>query len=308
MAISVKEAAKRPELFAPGHRACAGCTAPAILRMALKVAGPETVVGFATGCMEVVTTIFPFTSWRVPYIHNAFENAAATVSGVETAYRALKKKGKVTKDIRFITFGGDGGTYDIGFQSLSGAMERGHHMVYICYDNEAYMNTGIQRSSSTPRGADTNTSQAGKVKQGKGEYKKDLTTIMAAHHIPYVAQTVPNDPRDLMGKVEAALNANGPAFINVLAPCNRGWRIPIEQSMAICDLAVDTCMWPLFEVVNGQWKLSRKPKEKKPITDYLFVQGRFAHLKKEENKGLVAEIQADVDRRWNELLKKCGEA
>ncbi|MFH1707363.1 MAG: thiamine pyrophosphate-dependent enzyme [Planctomycetota bacterium] len=308
MAISAKEAAKRPELLAPGHRACAGCTAPAVLRMALKVAGPETVVGFATGCMEVVTTIFPYTSWRVPYIHNAFENAAATVSGVETAYRALKKKGKVTKDIRFIAFGGDGGTYDIGFQSLSGAMERGHRMLYICYDNEAYMNTGIQRSSSTPRGADTNTSQAGKVKQGKGEYKKDLTAVMVAHNIPFVAQAVANDPRDFMGKVEAALAADGPSFINVLSPCNRGWRIPIEKSMEICDLAVDTCMWPVFEVVNGQWKISRKPKAKKPVTDYLFIQGRFAHLKKEENKGLVAEIQADVDRRWNELLKKCGEA
>lgn len=308
MAMSVKEASKRPELLAPGHRSCAGCTAPAVLRQIMKVAGPDTVVGFATGCMEVSTTIFPFTSWRVPYIHNAFENSAATVSGVETAYRALRKKGKVAKDINFIAFGGDGGTYDIGFQSLSGAMERGHNMLYVCYDNEAYMNTGIQRSSSTPKGAHTNTSQAGKVKQGKGEFKKDLTGVMVAHRIPYVAQTAPHNPRDLMGKVEKALSVDGPAFLNILAPCNRGWRIPLEKSMAICDVAVDTCVWPLYEVENGEFKLNKKPKEKKPVTDYLFMQGRFAHLKNEENKDLVEEIQADVDSRWEDLLKRCGEA
>lgn len=305
--MSLKEATKRPELLAPGHRACSGCTAPAVLRQIMKVAGKDTVVGFATGCMEVVTTIFPFTSWRVPYIHNAFENTAATISGVETAYRVLKKKGKIKKDINFIAFGGDGGTYDIGFQSLSGAMERGHNMLYVCYDNEGYMNTGIQRSSSTPKGAATNTSQAGKVKQGKEEFKKDLTACMVAHRIPYVAQAVSNNPRDLMNKVEKALSVDGPAFINVFSPCNRGWRIPLEKSMAICDLAIESCVWPLFEVENGQWKLNKNPKEKKPITEYLFMQGRFAHLKKEENKALVEEIQADIDKRWKELLERCGE-
>ena len=307
MVLSAKEASKRPELLAPGHRACAGCTAPSVLRMVMKVAGPDTVVGFATGCMEVVTTIFPYTSWRVPYIHNAFENSAATVSGVETAYRALKKKGKITKDMNFIAFGGDGGTYDIGFQSLSGAMERGHNMLYVCYDNEAYMNTGIQRSGATPKGASTNTSQAGKVKPGKGEFKKDLTAAIIAHRIPYVAQTIASNPRDLMAKVEKALSVDGPAFLNVFSPCNRGWRIPMEKSMEICDVAVDACVWPLFEYENGKWTLNKKPKEKQPVDEYLFMQGRFKHLKKEENAHIVKEIQTDIDQRWDDLLIRCGE-
>ncbi|MEW6227397.1 MAG: thiamine pyrophosphate-dependent enzyme, partial [Bacillota bacterium] len=189
---NLKDLTKKDELLCGGHRACAGCAAPIAVRQVLKAVDTDVVVGCATGCLEVTTTIYPFTSWKVPFIHSAFENSAATISGAEAAYRALKKKGKMTRDIQFIAFGGDGGTYDIGFQSLSGAMERGHDMVYICYDNEAYMNTGIQRSSATPKGASTTTSPAGRVMPGKTQFRKDLTAIMAAHNIPYAAQAVPS--------------------------------------------------------------------------------------------------------------------
>ena len=204
MAIRLKDLTDAPELLASGHRACAGCTAPSVVRQFLVAAGKHTVVGSATGCLEVSTSIYPFTAWRVPFIHNAFENSAATISGAEAAYRSLKRQGKIPADktINFIAMGGDGGTYDIGFQSLSGAMERGHNMLYICYDNEAYMNTGIQRSSSTPKGASTNTSPAGKVVPGKQQCKKDLTACIIAHNVPYVAQASPHKPQDLMGKVQ----------------------------------------------------------------------------------------------------------
>ena len=200
--------------------------------------------------------------------------------------------------------GGDGGTYDIGLQSLSGAMERGHNMLYICYDNEAYMNTGIQRSSGTPKGTATSTTPAGKVIPGKKEFPKPLTEIMIAHRIPYVAQATPGYPKDLSDKVEKALSIDGPAFMNVLAPCTRGWRYPMEESMDIARLAVDTCFWPIFEVEHGKFRVTRKPKEKRPVSEWLKRQGRFAHLFKDKNKHIIDEIQADVDRNWEWLLKR----
>jgi len=226
------------------------------------------------------------------------------VSGVEAAYRSLRKQGKIDKDLRFIAFGGDGGTYDIGLQSLSGAMERGHRMLYVCYDNEAYMNTGIQRSGGTPRGTQTSTTPVGKVLTGKTQYAKALTEIMIAHNIPYVAQATPGFPKDLTDKVEKALAVDGPSFMNVLSPCPRGWRYEMEESMEIARLAVDTCFWPLFEVENGKVRITRKPKEKIPVAEWLKKQGRFRHLFKEQNKHIIDEIQKDVDRNWAWLLKR----
>ena len=307
MAINIKDLSKRPVPLSPGHRACAGCGSIITLKLVLMAAEEPVVCTCATGCMEVVTTIYPYTSWRVPFMHNAFENAAATLSGIETAYRALRKKGKISKEIRFIAFGGDGGTYDIGLQSLSGAMERGHDMLYVCYDNEAYMNTGIQRSGATPFCANTSTSPVGKVSEGKKQFAKDLTGIMAAHHIPYVAQASPHRWMDLMTKVRKALAIRGPKFINVISSCHRGWRLPMDDSLEVCKLAVETCFWPLFEIENGVWKLNYRPKKKLPITDWFAVQKRFAHMLKPENAELVAEMQAHVDRRWEQLLARCGE-
>ncbi len=304
-----KELAKRPERLAPGHRLCAGCGASIIVRQMLAAIDAPVILSCATGCLEVATTIYPYTAWRVPWIHNAFENSASTMAGIEAAYRSMVRQGKIPEqNVKFIAFGGDGGTYDIGIQALSGAMERGHQMLYVCYDNGAYMNTGIQRSSATPFGAHTTTSPAGKVIPGKQQFRKDLTAIMAAHGIPYVAQAAPSQWRDLMRKTRKAVNCGGPAFMNVLSSCNRGWRHGTDETIEITQLAVDTCYWPLYEVENGEWRLTYKPKKKKPVEEWLKRQGRFRHLFRPENRHMIDRLQAEVDCRWQRLLKLCGEA
>jgi pyruvate ferredoxin oxidoreductase beta subunit len=288
---------------------CAGCGATVGIRAVLRALNPEdrAVVTCATSCLEVSTMTYPYTAWEDSFIHTAFENAASTTSGVEAAYEAMRKKGKLDETYKFITFGGDGGTYDIGFQALSGAMERGTDMVYVCYDNEAYMNTGIQRSSSTPLYADTTTTAVGSKSDGKLQYKKDLTQIMAAHHIPYVAQTTYlSNFKDLHHKAEAAIYTEGPAFLNILAPCPRGWRYEESELMDVCKAAVDSCVWPLFEVIEGEWVLNYEPKKKLPVADYLKMQGRFKHLFKPGNEHLIEQIQDGVDRRWDELRNLCG--
>lgn len=310
MAYNLKEVMDKPERLNGGHRMCAGCGAPVAVRTVLRALKPEdhAVCGSATGCLEVSTFIYPYTAWKDSFIHTAFENAGATVSGAEAAYVAMKRKGKIDETYKFIAFGGDGGTYDIGLQSLSGAMERGHDMVYVCYDNEAYMNTGIQRSSSTPKYSDTSTSPQGSILAGKQQYKKDLTGVMAAHRIPYVAQTtLTSNFKDMYEKAEKAIYKKGPAFLNIMTPCPRGWRYETPDLMLICKLAMETCVWPVYEVEDGVWKLNFKPKKKLPVEDYLKPQGRFRHLFKKENEHLIAEIQKDVDKRWEDLLKKCGE-
>ena len=308
MAYNFKEIMNKEERLVPGHRLCAGCGAPIAVRGVLAGLHPEdeAVITNATGCLEVSSFMYPYTAWKDSYIHNAFENAGATCSGVETAYRALKKRGKVKENYKFIAFGGDGGTYDIGLQSLSGAMERNHDMVYVCYDNGAYMNTGIQRSSATPMYADTTTTPVGTCSAGKEQNRKDLATIIAAHDVPYVAQTTfIGNMKDLHTKSERAIYTPGAAFLNVMAPCPRGWRYPAEEIMDICKMAVETCYWPLFEVVQGKWILNYRPKNKRPIEDFLKSQGRFKHLFKPENEHLIARIQAEVDRRWEDLLYRC---
>jgi pyruvate ferredoxin oxidoreductase beta subunit len=302
---NLKELSRQDSFITSGHRMCAGCIAPVVARMVSMAAKDRNVVlGNATGCLEVATTIYPYTAWKCSWIHNAFENAAATISGVEAAYKSLKRQGKLDDDYKFIAFGGDGGTYDIGIQSLSGAMERGHDIVYVCYDNGAYMNTGIQRSGATPKFADTTTSPAGKVVPGKTQWRKDLTAIMAAHNIPYAAQVSPGHWNDFVTKVEKAIDVDGPAFVNAFAPCPRGLRYNTPDGIEICRLAVDTCIWPLFEVVDGEWKLTYKPRKKRPVEDFLKVQGRFRHLTKE----MIAQFQERVDHDWNKLLERCSEA
>lgn len=297
---------KEGEKFARGHRLCAGCGAPIAIRHILMAVEPyPTVISNATGCVEVSTTIYPYTSWKVNYIHSAFENAAATISGIESMYKSLKKRGKIDKEIKFIALAGDGGTYDIGFQALSGAMERRHNILYICYNNEAYMNTGIQRSSATPFGASTTTAPAGKAMPGKLQPRKDLTAIIAEHRPDYVAQASVSNPRDLMTKVRKAIEKKGPSFINVLAPCPRGWQHPSELTVEMAQIAVDTCIWPLYEVDEGyHWKVNYIPKEKIPVKSWLEKQGRFKHLFSPRYEGFVEEIQKYVDREWEILLKK----
>jgi len=309
VAYNFKEIMNKKERLAPGHRMCAGCGATIAVRNILRGLRDEdeAVIAVATSCLEVSSFMYPYTSWNDSFIHSAFENAAATCSGAQTAYEVLKRKGKVKANYKFIAFGGDGGTYDIGLQSLSAAMERGHDMVYVCYDNAAYMNTGIQRSSATPLYADTTTTPVGKASNGKPQSRKDLAAIIAAHGVPYVAQTTFfKNFRDLHEKAEKAIYTPGPAFINVMAPCPRGWRYEADEIMEICRLAVETCYWPLFEVIDGKWVLNYMPKNKLPVEEFFKLQGRFKHLLKKGNEHLLAQAQAEVDKRWEELLARCG--
>ena len=297
---NIKQLSELPQRLSPGHSMCGGCGATIAVRQVLMGAGKTPVVcGAATGCLEVSTTTFPFTSWEGGFIHSTFESAAATMSGVEAAFRGLKRAGKIPADkkIKFVAFGGDGGTYDIGLQALSGALERGHDFLYVCYDNGAYMNTGIQRSGATPYSAWTTTSEVGNAVPGKRHFEKDLTSIVAAHHIPYAAQASISNWNDLVTKATKAMDIDGPTFLNVLAPCPRGWRVPFDQAVKIADLGVKTNYWPLYEVENDVWKLTENRK-KLPIEDFLQPQGRFRHLFKPGNEHLIKEFQTNVDRHY----------
>lgn len=306
---NLKKESEKPYRLTGGHRLCAGCGAGIVVNGVMRSMDEDhkAVVTNATGCLEVSTFFYPYTAYTDSFIHSAFENAGATCSGVEAAYKALKRRGKVQEDFKFITFGGDGGTYDIGFQSLSGAMERGHDMVYVCYDNEAYMNTGVQRASSTPSYCKTTTSPVGSCEPGKRQRKKDLTEIMVAHNIPYVAQTAPvGNVRDMHMKSRKAIYKEGPAFLNILAPCPRGWDYPMEKFAEITQLAVDTCIWPMFEVEDGVWRLTYIPKKKKPVVEFLESQGRFRHMFEEGNEWMLEEAQKEVDQKWERLLERTG--
>lgn len=308
--MNLRELSHSEERLVEGHRLCAGCAEPIIARQVLMATDKPVVVANATGCFEVSTTIYPFSSWNVPWIHTAFENAPATMSGVEAAYNSLKRQGKLDQEVKFIAFGGDGATYDIGFQSLSGAIERGHDFLYVCFNNEAYMNTGIQRSGATQKGASTTTCPAGSCVPGKREFPKDLTRIIIAHDLPYAAQASPHNWKDLIEKSKKGIDTPGPAFINVISPCPRGWRHDGSQTIAMSKLAVETCVWPLYEYESGEWRLTGESlriaegkKEKKPVSDWLNSQGRFKHLMKGKFTGIADEIQVNVDKKWESLLK-----
>ncbi|MBE9501808.1 MAG: pyruvate ferredoxin oxidoreductase [Dehalococcoidia bacterium] len=306
MAVKLTEICNQEDGLAPGHRACIGCGETIIARQILQAIDSPVVAASSTGCLEIVTSPYPFTSWRIPWIHNAFENVATTLAAAETAYRVLIKQGKIEdRGIKFVAFGGDGATYDIGLQFISGVIDRGHRLLYVCLNNEAYMNTGIQRSGATPMGAWTTTTPVGRVVPGKRENRKDITAIMVAHDIPYAAQVAPHAWRDLMTKVQKAVAIDGPSFINALCPCPRGWRYDTDKTIALSKLAAETCVWPLYEVIDGEWKLNFRPSPKRPITDWFQSQGRFAHLLRPENKHLVDEIQEVVDREWERLLERC---
>jgi pyruvate ferredoxin oxidoreductase beta subunit len=288
--------------LAGGHALCQGCGIPLVVRTVLDSIKTPKVVINATGCLEVATTRYPTTAWNVPWIHVAFENAAATASGVESAYRALRKRGKVEEELTFVVFAGDGGTYDIGLQALSGALERGHRFVFVCYDNEAYMNTGIQRSSATPFGAGTTTSPPGGESFGKAQRRKDMTAIAVAHRIPYAAQAAGAFWHDLSVKAEKAATADGPAFLNVLSDCPLGWGHDARLGPQIGRLAVETRFWPLYEVAEGRYRLTHDVERPKPIEDWLRPQARFRHLFRPENAAVLKEIQRQVDEDWASLL------
>jgi len=293
-----------------GHSLCQGCGVPLVVRTVLDTIASPVVVVNATGCLEVATTRYPTTAWNVPWLHVAFENAAAVASGVETAQRALRRRHALPadEDVAVVVFAGDGGTYDIGLQALSGALERGHRFLFVCYDNEAYMNTGVQRSGATPFGASTTTSPAGSESWGKAQQRKDMTAIAVAHHVPYVAQAAATHWHDLSVKVERAVAVDGPAFLNVLTDCPVGWGHEPRLFKQVLDTAVDSHYWPLYEVVDGDYRLTYTPTRPVPVADWLALQARFAHLLRPENAAVVADIQAQVEREWDELVGRCGEA
>jgi len=290
------------DYFAAGHRMCAGCGIPILIRNLLRaIPGPKVIVT-ATGCLEVTTSIYPYTAWGVPWIHLAFENTAAVAAGLESAFKALERKyGK--QKMTVIGIAGDGGTYDIGIQALSGALERGHDFIYVCYDNEAYMNTGIQRSGGTPLGASTTTSPAGKVIPGKPQFKKPLMDIVVAHNIPYAATLNPAYIVDMYNKLLKAGRIEGPKFLHYLCPCPTGWRAPSNMSIKLARLAVQTLIWPLYEVEHGKYRITVNIRSPKPVEEYLKLQGRFRHLFKPENRWIIDELQKWVNRNWERLQK-----
>jgi len=299
--VFVPKLVTKRENFAPGHRACIGCGEALAVRLACKALGQNVIIVTATGCIEIISSQLPYTSWRVPWIHTLFENTAAVASGIESGLKILMKKGRMAQqEIKVVAMAGDGGTSDIGLQALSGALERGHDFLYICFDNEAYMNTGIQRSSATPFGASTTTSPAGKMSIGQVTWKKNVPAIAAAHDIPYVATACPSYPFDLMDKVAKGAATPGPAYIHILSPCPTGWRFATDLTIRLGRLAVETGTFPLYEVENGTYRLNFDFPKLRPVTDYMKLQRRFRHL----SEDVINEIQQRVNREYAKLREK----
>lgn len=306
---NLKQFSKTAERFEGAHLLCPGCAHGMIVREVLNAVDGPLAIASSTGCLEVSTAVYPHTSWNVPWIHIGFENGSTAICGVETMHKALEKKGKYNgQKPKFVAFGGDGATYDIGFQFISGCFEREHDFTYICLDNEVYANTGGQRSSSTPIGASTSTTPAGRISYGKKQKKKDLLNIMAAHGSPYVAQVAPNKWKDMNAKIKKAIDTEGPTFINAMSACTTEWKFDPNDTIDISDLAVDSLVFPLYEILNGhELRITYRPKKIIPVRDYLAAQGRFKHLFKPENEHVIEQIQKDVDTRW-EMLQRREEA
>ena len=285
---------KTTELFAPGHRGCAGCCDALAAKFMLKAVGENCIVVTPTGCLEVFSTPYPESAWNVPWIHSLFENTAAVASGIEAALKALGRK----NDTKILAIGGDGATIDIGIRGLSGAFERGHDFTYVCVDNEAYMNTGVQRSGGTPFAATTTTTPAGKVSFGNLRPKKNMPQIMIAHGSPYVATTSVAYPKDMMRKVKKATEVTGPTYVHVHAPCTTGWGFDGSKTIELGRLAVQTALWPMMEIENGEITGVHKIRNKKPVGEYLKAQKRFKHLFSiPDGAEIIKKIQKLAD--WN---------
>lgn len=291
---------KTKPLFASGHRACAGCGQAIAAKVVADTLGPNTIIANATGCLEVTTTPYPESAWGMPWIHSLFENASAVASGISAT---LKHNGK-DKEVKVVAQGGDGGTFDIGFGLISGMWERGDNVLYICYDNEAYANTGMQASGATPFASSTSTTPAGSDSFGSSQRKKDMVAIALAHGLAYVAQTTAGYIADIEAKVKKAMAVAGPAYIQILAPCIPGWGLKPDQAIKAGKLAVQTGLYPSIEYVNGELANRIKVPQPTPkVDEYLKMQSRFAHLfKTEEGKKQLAYIQSLADNN----IKKFG--
>jgi pyruvate ferredoxin oxidoreductase beta subunit len=306
---NLKQFSTSADRFEGSNDLCPGCAHSIIVREILNATDSDLVIGTGTGCLEVCTAKYPYTSWDSSWIHIGFENSSTAIAGAEAMYKVRKRKNALPngegKNPKFVAFGGDGATYDIGFQWISGCFERGHDMMYVCLDNEVYANTGGQRSSSTPIGASTTTSPAGRVSYGEKKMKKDIVQIMAAHGSPYVAQVAPNQWKDMVKKIQKGFNTEGPVFINAMSACTTEWKFPIDQTISVSDIATDSLAFPLYEIENGtKLTITYRPKKIIPIRDYLGVQGRFKHLFKKENEHIIEQWQKDVDERWEYLQRR----
>jgi len=295
----VQYLAQREDMISPGISACVGCNVELTLRLAMKALGPDSILAIPPGCMGGVGVVGwgRTTGARVPVFFPLLDNTASMLAGIKLYY---KKRGR---QVNVVAFAGDGATVDAGFQALSGAAERGDNIVYICYDNEGYMNTGFQRSGSTSMGSWTSTTPVGSEVGGKTQDKKDFPMIMAMHDIPYVATASPAYPRDLVDKVRrAAAIQDGLAYIHVLNPCSNGWGFPPEKSIQVCRMSVLTRFYPLYEAVHGRFTISRQVKRRRPVEAYLKMMKKFRHLSEEQ----IAAIQEMVDWRWRRLLALAG--
>jgi len=305
---NLKEFSTSADRFEGANLLCPGCAHSIIVREVLNATNDDLVLGASTGCLEVCTAVYPYTSWDASWIHIGFENGSTAVAGAEAMYKALKSKGRLPQPDRvpkFVAFGGDGSSYDIGFQWISGCFERGHDMMYVVLDNEVYANTGGQRSSSTPVGSSTTTAPAGRVSYGEKREKKDMMAIMAAHGAPYVAQVAPNKWKDMVKKIQRGFATEGPVFINAVSPCTTEWKFAPEDTMMMADLATDSLVFPLYEIIDNQeLNITYRPKNVIPVVDYLGAQGRFKHLFKPENKHILDGWQTRVDKNWEKLQRR----
>jgi pyruvate ferredoxin oxidoreductase beta subunit len=304
--VALKELSRKEDFFVSGHKLCAGCGIPVILKLVLRASKYPIVVANASGCLAAGSAYFPQNSWKINWIHGGSGNASAVISGIETMYKSLKKQGKLAdhKEINFLAIGGDGATYDRGLGSLSGAIERGHDFVYLCLDNQANACSGGQRSSASPMGAATRTTPAGSVLPGKMQLEKKLSRIVAAHKVAYTAQASPWNWQDLYKKAQKAFEVEGPAFLNVLTPCPTVWKFPTEKSVQLTKVAADTCLWPIYEVFGDRTTINYRPPKRVSVTQWFELQGRFKHLLKAENKWILEEIQDEIDKDWEWLISQ----
>ncbi len=305
---NLKDFSTSADRFEGANLLCPGCAHSIIVREVLNATNDDLILAASTGCLEVCTAVYPYTSWDASWIHIGFENSSSAVAGAEAMYKALKTKGRLKQPDRtpkFVAFGGDGATYDIGFQWISGCFERGHNMMYVCLDNEVYANTGGQRSSSTPIGSSATTSPAGSTSYGEKMMKKDMMSIMAAHGAPYVAQVAPNKWKDMIAKIQKGFAVEGPVYINAMSACTTEWKFAPEDTIAVSDLAVDSLVFPLYEIIDGrELNITYRPKNVIPVRDYLGAQGRFKHLFTKQYEYLIDEWQKRVDRDWVYLQRR----
>jgi pyruvate ferredoxin oxidoreductase beta subunit len=305
---NLKEFSTSADRFEGANLLCPGCAHSIIVREILNATNDDLVLAASTGCLEVCTAVYPYTSWDASWIHIGFENSSTAVAGAEAMYKALRTKGRLKQPDRtpkFVAFGGDGSSYDIGFQWISGCMERNHDMMYIVLDNEVYANTGGQRSSSTPIGSSATTSPAGSISYGEKMNKKDMMGIMAAHHIPYAAQVSPNKWKDMVKKIHKGFDTKGFVYINAMSACTTEWKFPMHQTIEVSDMATDSLVFPLYEIIDGrELNITYRPKNIVPVRDYLGVQPRFKHLFKPQYEYIIDEWQKRVDAQWEYLQRR----